>query len=372
MKRTRTKDEKFMALALALAKKGKGWVSPNPMVGTVVVDQEGCVLARGYHRRYGGLHAEREALKKLGWRALGATMYVNLEPCCHYGKTPPCTEAIIQAGIRRVVVGTLDPNPLVSGKGVETLSAAGIQVEVGVLAQECRELNRAFFKWVTSGFPWVTLKWAQSLDGTMATSLGHSQWISGPEALKYAHGLRAECDAVLVGRETVALDNPQLTVRLVKGKDPLRVVLDTRLSLSLDRKVFSPPPSTLVFTLGGDQDKFRALKDRGVDLVVLEGIQGRIPLEAVLGELGRREVTHLLVEGGGEVITSFLREELADEVRVVVAPILLGKGRLPVGDLGVERVDQGLKLEKVTHRRLGEDILIEGRFSGSRTLNLEP
>jgi len=160
MKRTRTKDEKFMALALALAKKGKGWVSPNPMVGAVVVDQEGCVLARGYHRRYGGLHAEREALKKLGWRAPGATMYVNLEPCCHYGKTPPCTEAIIQAGIRRVVVGTLDPNPLVSGKGVETLSAAGIQVEVGVLAQECRELNRAFFKWVTSGFPWVTLKWA--------------------------------------------------------------------------------------------------------------------------------------------------------------------------------------------------------------------
>ena len=367
MRKPRTTDEGFMAQALKLARKGAGWVSPNPMVGAVVVDQKGRILARGYHRRYGGLHAEREALKKLDWRAPGATMYVNLEPCCHYGKTPPCTQAIIQGGIRRVVVGTLDPNPLVAGKGVEALRSAGIEVEVGVLEEECRDLNRAFFKWVTTGIPWVVLKWAQSLDGTMATASGHSQWISGPEALKYAHALRAESDAVLVGRETVALDDSRLTVRLVKGRDPLRVVLDTTLSLPLDLKVFSPPPSTLVFTLGGDKGKMEALRERGVEVVVLEGEGRRISLEAVLKELGKRGVTQLLVEGGGGIITSFLRKSLADEIRVIVAPILLGKGRSPVGDLGLERVDQGVKLEKVVYRRLGRDLLVTGRISKLRT-----
>ena len=359
------RDEEFMALALKLARRGTGWVSPNPMVGAVVVDGEGRILARGYHRRYGDLHAEREALKKLGWKAPGATMYVTLEPCCHHGKTPPCTEAIIQAGIARVVVGTLDPNPLVGGKGVEALRLAGIQVEVGVLEEECRDLNRAFFKWITTGLPWVVLKWAQSLDGTMATASGHSHWISGPEALRYAHRLRAESDAVLVGRETAALDDPRLTVRLVKGRDPLRVVLDARLSLPLDLKVFSVPPPTLVFAMEAPLDKRFALEEKGVEVVTLGEVGDRIPLRRVLEELGRRQVSRLLVEGGGRVITSFLKEGLADEVQVILAPLLLGQGRSPVGDLGLERVDQGLRLEKVSYRRMGKDILVAARLPGS-------
>ncbi len=363
MRRPRTKDEKFMALALRLAKRGAGWVSPNPMVGSLVVDQKERVLAQGCHRCYGELHAEREVLKKLDWMAPGATMYVNLEPCCHYGKTPPCTEAIIHAGIKRVVVGTLDPNPLVAGKGVEALRSAGVQVDVGVLEEECQDLNRAFFKWITTGLPWVVLKWAQSLDGTMATASGHSQWISGPEALKYAHGLRAISDAVLVGRETATLDDPQLTVRLVKGKDPLRVVLDTHLTLSSDRKLFTTPPPTLVFTLKGDSTKIEGLKRKGVEVVVQKGPTGELPLESVLKELSERQVAQLLVEGGSKVITSFLRQGLADEIHTIVAPIILGQGSPPVGNLNLERVDQGIKLEKVTHKRLGRDLLVTGRVT---------
>jgi len=361
MKKAWTRDEKLMALALRLARRGAGWVSPNPMVGAVIVDQESRILARGYHRRYGALHAEREALKKLGWRAPGATMYVTLEPCCHHGKTPPCTEAIIQAGIKRVVVGTLDPNPLVAGNGVKILEEAGIRVDVGILEEECRDLNRAFLKWITTGLPWVVLKWAQSLDGTVATASGHSRWISGPEALRYAHRLRSESDAVLVGRETAALDDPQLTVRLVKGRDPLRVVLDTHLTLPLDLKLFTTPPPTLVFTKEGDQKKTKALEKKGVEVVVLKNSLGGIPLEPILKELGKRQVARLLVEGGGGVITSFLKQGLADEVQAIVTPILLGQGRFPVGNLGLERVEQGVKLEKVTYKRLGRDLLVMGR-----------
>jgi diaminohydroxyphosphoribosylaminopyrimidine deaminase/5-amino-6-(5-phosphoribosylamino)uracil reductase len=358
------RDERFMSLALRLAKKGAGWVSPNPMVGAVIVDGKGCVMASGYHKRYGGLHAEREALRRLDWKAPGATIYVTLEPCCHHGKTPPCTEAIIHAGIRRVVVGALDPNPLVGGKGMEILEEKGIQTDVGVMEEDCRNLNRAFFKWVTTGLPWVVLKWAQSLDGTIATTSGCSQWISGPEALRYVHRLRAESDAVLVGRETAVLDDPQLTVRLVKGRDPLRVVLDTHLSLPLNLRLFTVPPSTLVFTLSKDPSKLGALKDRGVEVVILESVNGGIPLEPVLRELGKRRVIQLMVEGGGRVITSFLKQGLADEVHAIVSPILLGDGRSPVGDLNLEKVDQGINLEKMNHKKLGRDLLVTGRVSG--------
>ncbi len=358
-----SQDERFMSLALRLAKKGAGWVSPNPMVGAVIVDGKGRVMARGYHKRYGGLHAEREALKKLNWKAPGATMYVTLEPCCHHGKTPPCTEAIAHAGIKRVVVGTRDPNPLVAGKGLTILEEKGIQTDTGVMEGACRDLNRAFFKWVTTGLPWAVLKWAQSLDGTIATISGHSQWISGPEALKYAHRLRAESDAVLVGRKTALLDNPQLTVRLVKGRDPLRVILDTHLSLPLGLKLFTTPPSSLIFTLSRDPNKLDALKDKGVEVVVLESLTGKIPLEPVLKELGKKGITQLMVEGGGEVITSFLKQGLADEVHAIVSPILLGKGRPPVGDLNLGKVDKGIRLEKVTHKKLGRDLLVTGRVS---------
>ncbi len=355
-------DRDFMALALKLARRGAGWVSPNPMVGAVVVDGEGRIMAKGYHRRFGDLHAEREVLKRLNWKAPGATMYVNLEPCCHYGKTPPCTEAIIHAGIKRVVVGTLDPNPLVAGKGIGILRSAGIQVEVGVLEEECRDLNRAFFKWVTTGLPWVILKWAQSLDGSIATASGHSQWISGPQALRHTHRLRAESDAILIGRETAALDNPRLTVRLVKGKNPLRVVLDTSLSLPMDLNLFTTPPPTLIFTSEEKRGKIAALRERGIEVIALRDADGKIPLKAALRELGKKGIAQLLVEGGGKVITSFLKEGLADEIYIFIAPIFLGVGRSPVRDLGLRSVKQAMKLKKVTYKRIGQDLLLRGRL----------
>jgi len=255
---TKLSDESYMRLALRLARKGAGRVSPNPMVGAVVVDPSGEIISTGYHPEFGKPHAERIALKKLGYKASGATLYVNLEPCCHHGKTLPCTEAIIKSGVKRVVVGVLDPNPQVSGRGVEILRKHGIEVKVGVLEEECKWLNRGFFKWVLKGIPYVVLKWAQTLDGKIATVTGESKWISSERALNYAHRLRAESDAVVVGKNTVLADDPELTVRRVRGVDPLRVVLDSKLELPLDRKIFHVPPKTLVFTLSEDEKRIKA------------------------------------------------------------------------------------------------------------------
>ena len=347
-------------MALALARRGLGRVSPNPMVGAVVVSPDGEILSRGYHRRYGGLHAEREALKRLNWKAPGTTLYVNLEPCCHYGKTPPCTEAIIEAGVSRVVVGMVDPNPLVAGKGIDILRSAGIEVTVGVLEEECRHLNRAFVHFVTTGRPWVLVKWAQSLDGRIAVASGDSQWISCQEALRFAHRLRAQADAVLVGRGTVERDDCQLTVRLVRGENPLRVVVDSRLSLSPERKIFSSEVDTLLYTLVDDEEKIAPFRERGVEVVSLAGAGERVPLTLVLDDLGRRGIANLLVEGGGSVITSILREGLANEVAVVVAPLILGKGVEAVGDLNVQKVAEGLKLSRVERRRFGADLMFRG------------
>ncbi len=363
----RDQDERFMQMALGLAKRGAGRVSPNPMVGAVVVSPEGEVVARGYHKRYGGLHAEREALKRLDWKAPGATLYVNLEPCCHHGKTPPCTEAVIQSGVARVVVGMEDPNPLVSGKGVRILRQAGIDVRVGVLEGQCRHLNRAFVHFVTTGRPWVLLKWAQSLDGRIAVSSGESEWISCEESLRFAHRLRAQADAVLVGRGTVQHDDCRLTVRMVRGSNPLRVVIDSQLSLSTDKKVFSSEAKTVVYTLSRDEGKIGALRSKGVEVVSFRPVdtsptwsRHQVPLDLVLEDLGRRGVANLLVEGGGEVLTSFLREGLANEVAVVIAPLVLGRGREAVGEIGVNRMEEGLRLQMVEHRRIGVDRLIRG------------
>jgi len=346
-------------MALALARRGAGRVSPNPMVGAVVVSPGGEVLAKGYHRRYGGLHAEREALKRLDWNAPGATLYVNLEPCCHHGKTPPCTDAILEAGVRRVVVGMVDPNPLVAGKGISILRKAGVEVATGVLEDESRHLNRAFVHFVTTGMPWVLVKWAQSLDGRIATAYGDSHWISCESSLKFAHSLRAEADAVMVGRETVERDDCQLTVRLVKGENPLRVVVDSQLTLSAGSRVFSPDAKTLLYTLSRDHERVSAFRERGVEVVCLRG-ESRVPLGQVLRDLGQRGIANLLVEGGGDIFTSLLKQCLANEAAVVVAPVILGKGREAVRDLGIARVAHGVSVSQAETRRLGTDMLVRG------------
>ncbi|BAT71385.1 diaminohydroxyphosphoribosylaminopyrimidine deaminase/5-amino-6-(5-phosphoribosylamino)uracil reductase [Thermosulfidibacter takaii ABI70S6] len=351
-------DEYFMWRALALARRGQGYVSPNPMVGAVVVSPDGEILAEGYHRKFGDLHAERIALKKLNFKAHGAILYVNLEPCCHYGKTPPCTEAIIESGIKRVVVGVLDPNPKVAGKGVDILKKHGIEVKVGVLEKQCYWLNRGFFKWVRKGIPYVILKWAQTLDGNIATIGGDSKWISGKVALRYAHKLRAESDAVLVGKGTVLADDPQLTVRLVKGKNPMRVVLDSNLSVPVDRKIFDTSAKTVVFTVRPNHQKEKVLSEKGIEIVATTSDDGNVNLIKVLEELGKKGVTKLLVEGGSKVHASFIKSKLFDEIQVVVAPKIVGEGKPPVADLNILKIDDALKLSFSCVRRLREDLLV--------------
>ena len=353
-------DERFMRRAIQLARRGWGWVSPNPMVGAVIV-KGGEIVGEGYHRRFGGDHAEIEAIRRAGEEAKGATLYVNLEPCCHWGKTPPCVDAILKAGIKRVVVANSDPNPQVKGKGMKILRDGGVEVEEGVLSREGRRLNRAYFKWREEGMPFVTLKWAQSLDGRIATSEGDARWISGERALRYAHLLRARNDAVLVGAGTVIADDPRLTVRLLKGKNPLRVVIDSRLRIPHEAHIFNDEATTLVATTSSaNPERLRELVAKGVEVMKVRDKGGRVDLREVLEELARRGITSLLVEGGGEVITSFLREGLVDYLVVIIAPLVMGKGKEAVGDLGVRKLKEAKGFSTVRVRRLGEDLIWEG------------
>ena len=367
-------DEHFLGEALSLARKGEGRVSPNPMVGAVLV-REGRVLSRGYHRRFGGPHAEVEALMGQQGDLRDATLYVNLEPCCHHGKTPPCTELITRLGVGRVVIGTLDPNPLVAGRGVRVLREAGVDVRVGVMEEPCRRLNRVFFHWMESGLPWVTLKWAQSLDGRIATRSGHSRWISSERSLRMAHRLRALHDAVLVGIGTVLADDPELTVRLARGRDPIRVVLDSRLRIPMESKLLrlsaQGPETWIVTAPSSDRQKARELERRGVRLIeTLQGPGEEVDLREMLRGLARSGVSSVLVEGGGRVITSFLKARLVQRLVCFVAPIVLGRGKSAVRSLDVARVEDALRLHSWRVRRLGPDLMIDASFGGVKETEL--
>jgi diaminohydroxyphosphoribosylaminopyrimidine deaminase/5-amino-6-(5-phosphoribosylamino)uracil reductase len=329
------RDEELMAECLRLARLGKGHVSPNPLVGAIVV-KGGEIVGRGYHRRFGEAHAERNALHDAGRNAQGATLYVNLEPCSHYGKTPPCTDAIISSGIRQVVVGLNDPNPLVKGRGIRALVSAGIKVREGVLCNECRELNEFFVKKMTTGLPFVTLKIAQTLDGRIAFPNRRSRWITSEESRKCSHELRAEYDAILIGANTVKLDNPRLTVRLVEGRNPKRILLDGNLSTPLSARLFSDSlrSQTIVFTRRdgneGAERKKRILKRRGVEVVATEGTRdGTIDLRRVLKSLAAHDILSVLVEGGQCVFTEFLESGLVDRLLIFVAPKVYGPEGVP-------------------------------------------
>lgn len=361
-------EEEYMKLALRLARRGLGWTSPNPMVGTVLV-KDNRIIGRGYHRHFGSNHAEVNALQNASTDPAGATLYVTLEPCCHYGKTPPCVDAIISNRLKRVVIGTLDPNPQVNGKSVEMLNEHGIETRVGVLEHECRELNQAHFKYMTTGRPLVTLKFAQTLDGRIATARGDSRWISSEEFRKRAHRLRASSDAILVGINTVLADNPQLTVRLVRGRNPTRVILDSRLRIPLDCEIVrthNEAPVLIVTTTQADREKASRLRELGIDiLVVPPDKSGEIDLNHLLGALGERHISSLLVEGGGKVITSFLRQKLADKLVVAIAPKILGRGFDAVAELDIVQISQSLPLTFQKISRAGADIVIEARVNYS-------
>jgi diaminohydroxyphosphoribosylaminopyrimidine deaminase/5-amino-6-(5-phosphoribosylamino)uracil reductase len=357
-----TSDEKFMRQALRLAARGRGRTAPNPMVGCVIV-KAGRVLATGWHRRAGSDHAEVAALRRLGMRAPGATVYVTLEPCNHVGRTGRCTEALIAAGVGRVVAGMRDPNPIARG-GVRRLRAAGIDVTVGVLEAECRALNAAWIHFTATGRPRVTLKAAVTLDGRLAARGGDSRWVTGERARREAHRMRDRADAVLVGARTVALDDPQLTTRLPRGRDPLRVILDGRLSVPEGARAL--PGALVVTTLEAEvRDE---LARRGAEILQLPGAGGRVEMHALLEALGRRGITSLLVEGGGEVHGQLLEAGLVDEVAIFIAPKLVGAGGVPlVAVPGPTSLAEAWRLEGISTRRLGDDILVTGRVAGRST-----
>ena len=356
-------DEIFMKKALILARRGLGKTSPNPMVGALIV-KEGKILGKGYHRKYGEAHAEVIALRNARGDVRGASMYVTLEPCCHHGWTPPCVDALIEAGMSRVVIGTPDPNPRVNGKGIQSLLDSGIQVKAGVLEKRCRELNEAYFKYIQTGIPFVTLKFSQSVDGRIATKTGHSQWISSPETLRLAHTLRSIHDGVLVGIGTVLVDDPSLTVRLAKGKNPQRIIVDSRLRIPLTAKVLHDEmvdKTIIVATEGANRKKAQSLKHLGAEILWgAKNHRGEVDLQDLLKILGRMGVTSVLVEGGAKIITSFIRKRLADKIVIVMAPKLIGEGVEAVGNLEIRDLHEALRISRMKTRRLGDDIVIEG------------
>jgi diaminohydroxyphosphoribosylaminopyrimidine deaminase/5-amino-6-(5-phosphoribosylamino)uracil reductase len=347
-----------MRQALGLAARARGRAAPNPMVGSVIV-RDGRVIARGYHHQAGLDHGEVDALRKVGMHAEGATVYVTLEPCNHTGRTGPCSEALIAAGVARVVCGMLDPNPHVSGGGIKRLRAAGIAVETGVLEDECRALNEAWLHFITTGRPLVTLKAALTLDGRLAARGGDSRWVSGEESRLEAHRLRDQADAILVGARTVEHDDPALTTRLPggRGKDPQRVILDGKLSLRAKAKAV---PGAWIFATR-DAPERPDLTARGAEIVRVRGKGGRVELRAMLEALGKRGVTALLVEGGGEVHGQLVEAGLADRVALFLAPKLIGAGGVPfLGVPGPTRMASAFQLTGVSTRRLGDDILVTG------------
>jgi len=355
-----------MRRALELAANGRGYVEPNPMVGCVIA-RGAEIIGEGWHRRFGGPHAEVEALRLAGSRAAGATMYVTLEPCCHFGKTPPCAQAILASGAERVVVAMRDPFPQVAGDGLAQLQAAGIEVEVGVLQSEARRLNAPYLKLIETGRPWIIAKWAMSLDGKIATAAGESRWISNEQSRAIVHKLRGRMDAIIVGRETVVCDDPLLTARPSGQRTALRVVLDTQASLSSDSQLVRTAAAVPVLLAVGKQAPAanrRLLGDAGCEIFECPGETHIDRLHALLEELGRRRMTNILVEGGGRVLGSLLDARQIDEVHVFIAPKLIGgsQARIPFAGNGIAQMSDALCLDTPDLETIDGDIYIHGRI----------
>ncbi|MFH1858122.1 MAG: bifunctional diaminohydroxyphosphoribosylaminopyrimidine deaminase/5-amino-6-(5-phosphoribosylamino)uracil reductase RibD [Candidatus Omnitrophota bacterium] len=363
----REKDRFFMERALSLARRGKGRTSPNPLVGAVVVKKER-IIGEGFHHGPGKSHAELLALQRAGRHAKGATLYVNLEPCCHVGRTGPCTDVVLKSGVREVVVGMKDPNPLNSGRGIRTLRGHGIRVRLDVLKENCRELNAPFIKYMTRKLPYVTVKVAQSLDGKIATVSGVSHWITGEMARRLVHAERAHSDAILIGVNTVLKDDPLLTARKMGRPllyQPTRIVLDRHLrtprNSRLVRTSFHAP---LILAIGRDVPEKKLLSYHPYPIVFLrtETERGKVKLLPLLKTLGEMEIGQLLVEGGGTVIADFLENKLVDRILWFIAPILIGGKHAPTAfeGKGILRLSQAITLKKSVVRKVGEDLLVEG------------
>lgn len=358
--------ERWMRRALELAARGRGFVEPNPLVGAVVLDADGNLVGEGFHERYGGPHAEVHAFAAAGERARGGTLMVTLEPCCHWGKTPPCTDAVLRSGVRRVVAAMADPFPKVDGGGVRLLREAGIDVTVGVGEADARRLNAPYLKLVQTGRPWVHLKWAMTLDGKLATATGDSKWISGEASRRAVHELRGRVDAVLVGRGTVVADDPLLTARPPGPRTPARVVLSASGDLP-DRcrlRATAGEVPVVVYTAAGHEGKLAGWAADGAEVVPLPPTGSGLSIDAILTDLGRRRFTHVLVEGGAGVHGAFLDARAADELHVYVAPkVAGGAGPSPAGGAGATTMADAAGLAAFTAAPSGEDVYLHGLFS---------
>ena len=356
-------DCDYMRLALTLAERGVGWVSPNPLVGAVLV-KEGRILGQGWHARCGGLHAERAALADCREDPAGAALYVTLEPCCHTGRQPPCTDAILAAGIRRVVVGSMDPNPLVAGKGVKILRAHGVEVETGVAKAACDALNPVFFHYIRTRRPYVVMKYAMTLDGKIAAYTGASRWITGEAARQRVHRDRHRYRGILAGVGTVLADDPLLTCRMPGGRNPVRVICDTHLRTPLKSRVVrtAAQAETIFATCVADPRRIAPYTDAGCQVWTLPEQGGRVQVSALMDRLGAAEIDGVLLEGGGTLNWAMLEAGLVQRVQAYIAPKLLGGAgaKSPVEGRGAAAPDQGVRLKNMTVTALGADFLLEG------------
>ena len=366
-----TQDIVYMNRAIELADRGRGRVNPNPLVGAVLV-KDGRIIGEGWHERYGGWHAERNAFGHCQENPAGATLYVTLEPCCHYGKTPPCTEAVIEHGIARVVVGLVDPNPLVAGKGIQALRNAGIEVVTGVEEEKVREQNRVFLKFIAERMPWVVMKTAMTLDGKIAAHTGDSRWVTGEEARRRVQEMRRTYMGIMVGAGTVKADNPLLNCRLEgEVRQPVRIVVDSGAALGLDCRLVETAGeyrTVVAHTRRASAEKLQALQERGVETLPCPEKDGRVDLEALLRQLAERGIDSVLLEGGGALNESFLRAGLVDEVCAFIAPKLIGGegAKTPVEGRGIARMNDAIAVRDVVVEKVGEDLLVRGKIVNDR------
>lgn len=356
---TTRQDELFIKKTFVLAKKAAGWTNPNPLVGAIIV-KNGKTLSTGYHKKVGDLHAESDAIRNAIEDIKGSTLYVNFEPCTHHGRTPPCTEAIIKAGIKRVVFSVGDSNKRVKGMGAKHLEEAGIEVVQGVLEQEAKELNESFLTFHNRKRPFIALKYAASLDGKIATKTGDSKWITNEKARVYGHQLRSTYQAILVGSNTVLNDDPHLGARLKNKKDPLRIVLDSTLKTPTKSQIFRDCNVLIVTTQRADKNKIEQFKKMNIEILQFETPE--ISLKALMTELVSRNIISILVEGGGETLGRFVDEKLVDKVYAFYAPIIIGGNNSisAIGGIGVEKIKDAMRLEKVSIEKFNENFLIIG------------
>lgn len=355
-------DSDYMKLAIELAKKGEGAVSPNPMVGAVIV-KDGRIIGQGYHEKYGEKHAERNALASCTESAEGATIYVTLEPCCHYGKQPPCTEAVINAGIKRVVVGSRDPNPLVSGKGNEMLRKSGIIVEEDFMKEECDSINYVFFHYITKKMPYVIMKYAMTMDGKIAAYTGDSRWVTGEEARQLVHRDRSRYTGIMVGSQTVLNDNPMLTCRIPGGRNPIRIICDTRLRTPVDSDIVNSADRirTIIATGYDAVVRYDEYKEKGCEMITVNEKDGHIDIKELMKTLADMKIDSILLEGGGTLNWAALNAGIVNKVQTYIAPKIIG-GRdalSPVGGKGKERMSDAVKLKDSIIKKIGNDYMIE-------------